>query len=243
MSERMSERLQITTRIISAVLTLALAGGAFYLIVIDRSDQIPAWLAVCGLVGGGVAGVLPSAVGSLFGPKPNLNTRPPRRPPTGPITGAFLMLFAMGCGAGAIGAQADLIAVAGIATAGADEVLVGARARELDAIVDEARRDCAEGCSVDEADAYRARLREAEEHWAPVLACRAPVVEALRAWLDGLETAHAAATAELGIGLLVRLGMRFVAAYGGLRVCVTTAEPDVELPALPVELAPIGGVL
>jgi hypothetical protein len=147
---------------------------------------------------------------------------------------ALLGALTVGCGASALGAQADLVAIAGAAAADADAALVAARARELDAIVDEARTECgAAGCSEARAEEVRTRFAAAETRWAPALACRAPVVEALRAWAAGLETASAAGTPELGVALLLRLGARFVAEFRALERCVETAAPDVDLPGLP----------
>lgn len=179
----------------------------------------------------------------------NIRVEPIRPPPSSGALGLALVVLAAslsvatsGCGASALGAQADLVAVGGIATAQADDVLVNARARDLDAIVDAARVECApDGCDEGRSAQYRAELAATEERWAPVLACRAPVVEALRAWADGIETAHRAATDQIALDLLLALGARFVSAYGALASCLETAAPEVDLPALPSVLAGLGG--
>ncbi len=184
----------------------------------------------------------PGASAKDAGPKPPAGGRPPPLPVLLALLVAVTSSVASGCGAGALGAQADLIAFGGLAAAEADEVLVGARARELDAVLERARAECSPGgCEEDRAEHHRAELARAEARWAPVLACRAPVVEALRSWLDGLETAHQAATSEVGLALLLRLGARFVAAYGALVACVEAAAPDVDLPGLPPALAGLAG--
>jgi hypothetical protein len=145
------------------------------------------------------------------------------------------------CGPSAIATQADLVAIGAIATAGADEVLIAERARALDAVVSRAEAECPSGCDEERAEAYRVELAATEARWAPVLACRLPVVEALRSWLDGLDTARVAATESVGLALLARLGLRFAAAYSALAVCVEAAAPDADLPALPAALSALGG--
>lgn len=211
-----------------------------------RAVEILEWLA--GLLRLLLTYVPRIALGGLRGSAPpkDAGPKPPGgRPPPLPVLLALVMAassVASGCGAGALGAQADLIAFGGLAAAEADEVLVGARARELDAVLERARAECSPGgCEEDRAEHHRAELARAEARWAPVLACRAPVVEALRGWLDGLETAHQAATSEVGLALLLRLGARFVAAYGALVACVEAAAPDVDLPGLPPALAGLAG--
>jgi hypothetical protein len=146
------------------------------------------------------------------------------------------------CSPSALGVQADLIATGGIAATAADEVLVDARARELEQVLVDARAECgAGGCSEERSEHWRGRLTSIEERWEPALACRAPVVEALRAWADGLETALAAETDELGLELLLRLGRRFLASYAALGRCLDGVAPDVDVPDLPRELAVLGG--
>jgi hypothetical protein len=158
------------------------------------------------------------------------------------VLGVLVACLASGCGASALGVQADLIATGGIVAAGADEVLVDARARELDQVLVDARAECGfDGCDGERSLYWRARLTALEDRWAPVLACRSPVVEALRAWADGLETAIAAETDDVGVELLLRLGRRFISAWGALERCVETAAPDLDLPGLPAPLAALAG--
>lgn len=158
------------------------------------------------------------------------------------IVAAACSVLTSGCSARAYGAQADLVALGGIAAAGADEVLVEARARELDAVLEQAREECSPaGCDEERAEHHRAELAAAEARWAPVLACRAPVVEALRSWADGISTALQVATDDVGIALLLRLGGRFVAAYSALVACVEAVAPDVDLPGLPPALSALVG--
>jgi hypothetical protein len=161
------------------------------------------------------------------------------RPP--PPVGEFLVLLAIvivivlnsaGCGAGAIGTQADMVAFGGIALAEADQVLVTARAADLDGIVDAARADCADGDC--DREAYRARLAAEEARWEPAMACRAPAVEALRAWLDGLDTASRASENVAAL-LMARLAARFTVAYSVLAQCVDAVQG----PSIPDLLPPL----
>lgn len=91
MSEKMSERLQITARITSAVLTLAQIVAAAYLIAIDRSEHVPTIFLVVALAAGSAGtAALPSL---LAKPRSSSSSKPPRRPPpAGPATGLFFML-------------------------------------------------------------------------------------------------------------------------------------------------------
>lgn len=162
-------------------------------------------------------------------------------------TSILLVLMCFGvtlaaCSPSALGLQADLIAMGGIATSEADKVVVEARARELDQVLVDARTECGEdGCDTERAVYWRARLDEIEGRWAPAMACRAPVVESLRAWADGLATAIAAETDELGLELLIRLAGRFVSTWAALERCVEAAAPDVDVPGLPRDLAALVG--
>lgn len=164
----------------------------------------------------------------------------PRRP--APLEEIFVLLFlvlclvanAAGCGAGAIGTQADMVAFGGIALAEADQVLVTARAADLDRVVDAARADCADGDC--DREAYRARLAAEEARWAPAMACRAPAVEALRAWLDGLDTASRASENVAAL-LMARLAARFTVAYSVLAQCVDAVQGP-GIPDLPPPLRP-----
>lgn len=91
MSEKMSERVEITMRITSAALTLAQIAAAVYLIAIDRSEHVPTLFVLLALGGGAIGtAMLPK----LFGGSGSSSTKPkpPRRPPTGPATGLFFML-------------------------------------------------------------------------------------------------------------------------------------------------------
>ncbi len=146
--------------------------------------------------------------------------------------------YLTGCGDGALGAQIDALAVAGIVWSEADTLLVRERARELDSILDEARTSCGDdGCEAAEADAFRARLASAEQHWTPVLACREPIPEMLREWHTAIGTAMAARSSSgATVGNLLALGLRFIAVYAAFRRCVTALDPDIDLPALPAEL-------
>lgn len=110
-------------------------------------------------------------------------------------------------------------------------------------MLERARADCgADGCDEARSAHHRAELAAAESRWAPVLACRAPVVEALRAWADGIETASQAATEGVGLALLVQLGARFLSTWTALVACVEAAAPDVDLPSLPAALAALAGL-
>jgi len=141
-----------------------------------------------------------------------------------------------GCGASAIGAQADTIAVAGAIVAEADEIVVTVRARDLDEITRAAQAECVPGgCDETRSEHYRDTLAERERTWAPVLAARDLVVEALRAWLDGLSVAQIASSESIGLGLLLRLAARVASAYGTLVDVLATIAPDVHLPGLPGE--------
>lgn len=163
--------------------------------------------------------------------EPATSIRRTRPPPLALLL--FVLSLTSGCGASALGLQADLVAVGGIATATADGIIVRARDRELDAIVDRARVECgAEGCSEERSVAIRAELAAAESRWVPVLACRPPVVEALRSWADGIETAIRAATEALGLELVGALAERFVASYEALIGCVRANAPEVQIPSL-----------
>lgn len=89
MSEKVSERIQLVSKITSAVLGLALIIAAVYLVAIDRSDQIPTIIAVAGLVLGGM-GTL--GLPALFGVNKPSEPKPKRRvPPPLPI------LMLLGC--------------------------------------------------------------------------------------------------------------------------------------------------
>lgn len=249
---RLLAALLLTTALVHLLLPIARAVERWALTTPATWDDGPARRAVevlewaAGLSQLLLALVPRLAVGRPGAPAKDAGPKPGGRPPPLPVLLALLVAVtssvASGCGAGALGAQADLIAFGGLAAAEADEVLVGARARELDGVLERARAECSPGgCEEDRAEHHRAELARAEARWAPVLACRAPVVEALRSWLDGLETAHQAATSEVGLALLLRLGARFVAAYSALVACVEAAAPDVDLPGLPPALAGLAG--
>lgn len=218
------------TKILAAIIGLALILAAVYLITIDRAEHVSSTLAIGLAVIGAIGAVLPSALPTSSKPKK-------KGPPPLPILMLVLAIAIPGCGDEAIGAQADIVAVGGIAWSEADAALVHVRAGELDAIVDEAREACApDGCDDAEAEAFRARLAAAEQRWVPILACRAPIPEALRAWADGLDTAYRAQTSSIGVALMLSLGRRFLAAYGAFVDCVEAADPEIDLPGLPPEL-------
>lgn len=139
-----------------------------------------------------------------------------------------------GCGASALAVQADTAAAAGTVWTEADTALLRLRAAELDGILEEARDECGpDGCTPEQAERFRARLQAAEEAWAPVLACRAPVPEALRAWVDAVELAHTAATEELGLAHAAAGGARFVLVYQSFAHCIEAARPGTDVPMLP----------
>lgn len=168
-------------------------------------------------------------------------------PGAGGAAGLLLLALALvplleGCGAGALAMQADLVALGGIAAAEADEAIVAARAADLDAVVERAELSCGEGqCDEARAEAFRAELERREARWQPVMECRAPIVEALRSWADGIETAHAAGTEEIGLALLLRLGLRFLGAYAALDRCIEATGVSFDLPGLPPQLVALGG--
>jgi len=143
-----------------------------------------------------------------------------------------LAFTCQGCGAGALGAQADTIAVAGATFAEADAILVRARAQDLDAVVDAAREECGEnGCTPERQDFYRLELERRTGLWAPALACRDPIPIAMREWVDALRTAQAAATEGLGVALLMQHGVRFLELYTALVGCIEAVVPSLDLPS------------
>lgn len=144
------------------------------------------------------------------------------------------LMLAGGCGASALGVQADLVALGGITAAESDRLIVSTRRGELEAVKNAARAECgADGCDEARATFHREALARVFSKWAPVLACRPAVVEALRGWADGIELARHAATADLGLSHALILGLRFVSAYRALVECVEEAVPDLDLPGLP----------
>lgn len=154
---------------------------------------------------------------------------------------AFVGQMLGGCGASAIGAQADTIAITGAIVHEADEVIVAVRARELDAANAAARAECVPaGCDEARAAHHRAQRAAVKTKWAPVLEARDLAIEALHAWVAGLRVAEAASTDSVGLALLLRLGARVVALYGELVDLLAEVAPDVHLPGLPGEL-PGGG--
>lgn len=146
------------------------------------------------------------------------------------------LVLAAGCGASAIGAQADMIAVTGAIVHEADEVIVTVRARKLEAVVERAVAECQAGCDEARRERDRLEMQAIEERWAPVRAAHALVVDALHAWVEGLEVARAAHTESVGIALLLRLAARVAALYGDLVDLLAEVAPDVHLPGLPGEL-------
>jgi hypothetical protein len=152
-------------------------------------------------------------------------------------TVALLGQVLSGCGASAIGAQADTIAVTYSVAHEVDEVLVTVRARDLDEALAASRAECgAGGCSQERAAHYRAELVEREQKWAPAMAARNHLFDALDEWIEGLRIAVAAHTESFGLALLIRLGALVVAAYGTLVDVLATIAPGVHLPGLPGEL-------
>lgn len=168
--------------------------------------------------------------------------------PTGPRDTLVALLVAgavvggvgtlQGCGAGALGVQADMVAVGGILAAEADAALVRARAADLEEVVTDARAECGSGdCDEERRDHWRGELAARERRWAPAMACREQVPEVLRGWGEALDTARVAQTSSVGLELLARHGGRFVLAYDAFRGCVETAAPErVDLPDPPPEL-------
>lgn len=154
---------------------------------------------------------------------------------------ATTALLTCGCGAGALAAQADLLALGGIAAARADAVIIDARGRDLDGVLEEARAECGEGgCTDERAEAYRAELARREAAWSPALACRAPIVEALRTWGDGIETANAARTESIGLALVAELLGAFLRTWSALASCLEAAPASIDLPTLDPSLL-LGG--
>lgn len=154
---------------------------------------------------------------------------------------ALLFLFLSACGASALSTQADLVAVGGLLAADADVVLVDARQRELDDVLERTRAECRSGCDDARKVELRAEVASIRDRWSPVLECRAPVVEALRLWADGVEVA--AAAGDIGLELLARRALRFLTAWETLDACLGAAAPSVDLPDLPPllrALAPAG---
>lgn len=174
--------------------------------------------------------------------------RPPRRRTQDGSGGAALALLAAalvtgslyctGCSPSALALQADGIAVAGRVLAQADVVVVHARARDLDRLVEAARVECgASGCAEPRATelvtAYDARVST----WAPVRECAAPVRQGLSAWLDAVELASLAANQDLSWQHATAEAARVVLLYDGFRLCVgsvaTALGETLDIPALP----------
>ncbi len=178
------------------------------------------------------------------GPKPPAGGRPP------PLPVLLVLLVAVtssasGCGAGALGVQADLVAAGGILWTEADTALVQVRAHELDAVLERARGECgSDGCSEERAAHYRAELAAAEARWAPAMECRDTVPAALRSWIDGIDAARVAQSSGISLELLARLGGRFALDYVAFVACVNARAPeDPHLPPLPAELEALAGQL
>lgn len=136
-----------------------------------------------------------------------------------------------GCGPGARGTQADVIAGAAVVWTKADAAIVEIRARHLDAIVEEAESECGSGgCSEERAAFYRDALAAEERRWAPLMECRAPVPSALSRWLDVVEVEDAS------LGDVVGVGARFIGTWGTFTECVNANTPEGEellIPPLP----------
>jgi hypothetical protein len=212
-------------KIITAVLAIALLGFAVAFVAQGAEQHSTSLIAVAiGLVG-------------LVAPSPfsrSSSSSTPRKPRTPPPLPLLLLTLALsGCGAGALGAQADAVAIAAATFAEADTIIVRARAADLDAIVDEARETCRpNGCNEEQAQGFRLRLNERTAHWAPVLACRESVPEALRAWIDAIELAHIAQTAEIGFANVLAAAARASTIYAAAVTCAVAIDPALELPAL-----------
>jgi len=151
---------------------------------------------------------------------------------------AATTLTSTGCGASALAIQADGAAIVGTTFAQLDAALIRIRAAELDQVLADARTECgAAGCGDARAAYYLERHDAIARGWAPTLACRGPFPEALRSWVDAIELANTAATAELGLQHVIAEAARVVLLYGELRECVTTARPDLDVPPLPAPVA------
>lgn len=237
-------------KIISAVVGLALVSAAIYLITLDRTEYVSP------LMGLGLAtlGIVGTWAGARLGEPRREDDdtmsgrRRRRRRDAGSGPGAAILALAIvlpaapslvACSSGAIGVQADMIAIGGILAAEADAVLVRVRAADLEEVLEQARAECgSRGCAEDRVEHYRAELARREAAWEPAMECRATVPQALRSWQEGLETAHTARTSDVGVQLLVRHGGRFVIVYAAFQSCVARAAPDaVPLPEPPPELA------
>jgi hypothetical protein len=219
---------QLGGRIVSAVFGLGCIAAGAWLSVQDADGAL--MLIACGV---GVAGglgtlVLPRVTEPAEPPSPR--TRKRRRGGMAPPLPVLLALGLLtGCGASALSIQADAAALTGRVVAEADTAMVRVRAAELDGIRDDARAACPTGCP-ERAEYHLGRLAEAEARWRPVLDCRAPVVEGLRAWIDAIELAATAATESLGLSHALAEAARVVLLYSGMRECVGDA---VDLPELP----------
>lgn len=233
----------------AAVITLVVAIACIFLFgpslgIDDRVIDGLIW--AIGLLGVPLVGAMRSFLGrdSDGDGKPDWMDKTP----TGPRDTLVALLVAgavvggagtlQGCGAGALGVQADMVAVGGILAAEADAALVRARAADLEEVVTDARAECGSGdCDEERRDHWRGELAARERRWAPAMACREQVPEVLRGWGEALDTARVAQTSSVGLELLARHGGRFVLVYDAFRGCVETAAPErVDLPDPPPEL-------
>ena len=114
-------------------------------------------LLVQGDTTGGIALLTSGALQSFTGPVI-------RRGDGAPPTAALLVLLLpalVGCGASAIGAQADTLAVSAAIVAEADEIVVTVRARDLDEVTRAAQAECpATGCDPARVEHYRRELAD-----------------------------------------------------------------------------------
>lgn len=178
--------------------------------------------------------------------------RPRRRTSGGPGAALALLaaglvtasMYCTGCSPSALALQADGIAVTGRVLAQADIVIVDARARDLDRMLEAARVECgADGCEDARADelvrTYDARVAA----WAPARECAAPVRQGLNAWLDAIELASLAAHQELSWQHAVAEAARVVLLYDRFRVCVAAVgdalDLALDLPELPAFILPL----
>lgn len=202
------------------------------------------WAEAAFWAGIGIAGGLGTALAPrLREPRPDgtpPSSRRGRGTPPLPVL-ALTAIAASGCGGSALSAQADAALLTSRTLAEGDAVLVGARARALDTVLDDARRTCGgDGCTDAQATALRARLTDLETRWEPVMRCREPVVQGVRAWIDAIEDAHLASSDELGWSSALAWGARALLLYAGFAECVESASGGgVDLPELPMAVTAV----
>lgn len=220
MSEKMSERLQIVSRITSAAIGLALIGAAVYLIAIDRSDHVSTIIAVGGFVLGGIGtAALPSLLSRS-------SSKPPGRrgPPPLPMLWLFLVpMLLLGCGASAYSTHYRAATVVAGVHAAAGTVIDDARKSALDRVEREHPSDPEHDAELD---------READR-WRPLGVALDLARDAIGAWIDAVDLARAAGGDEGDLlAPLLALAARAVLLYE--RIAELAGALGVEdLPPLP----------